>query len=182
MGDWGLRSTGILQHIAGWLVPRAKNNVSFYYNHSDLNSNTRYSQLSCSNLRQTLVANCGTSVFASKELYKPSVNSEQTKRPSVTPNERRTKDRTTNRTDQIPLWKPIWSSAAQEIPCILREHKIIYNVDNSQPLFPVLKTENRTQFKFSYFLKTHFNIILPPTPIFQSGLTTSGLPTKKKVM
>jgi len=49
------------------------------------------------------------------------------------------------------------TSPFQEIPSILRYLKGHYRFHKSQPLVPTLGQINRT----------HFNIILPPTPVFQ---------------
>ena len=57
---------------------------------SDVTAKHRYSQISCSNHLHTLEVNCGTSVYASKEIRKSSVNSEQTKRSAEKPKEHRT--------------------------------------------------------------------------------------------
>jgi hypothetical protein len=79
-------------------------------------------------------------------------NEKQNKRPTVQSNENKKKN---------------WFSAAKGISCILRDHKINYKVNNSRQIVPILKKENPPEpVKCSYFLKTHFNIILPPTLIF----------------
>jgi len=77
--------------------------------------------------------------------------------------------------------KANYPSAAQEISCVLRDHKINLKVDNSRQIVPILKKENPDSVQIFLFLKTYFNIILPRTHIFRRGLNPLASPTKKYV-
>ena len=61
-------------------------------------------------------------------------------------------------------WKVNYSSASQGIPHILWNPKFQYCIHNNPTLVHVLSQINAINALPSYFLKIHFNIILPPMP------------------
>jgi hypothetical protein len=74
-----------------------------------------------------------------------------------------TKYQLSNYVKQGPSWDPSSSSASQQIPHTLRNHKVRYRVHKIPPLELILIQMNPVHIK-SYFFKVLFNIILPFTP------------------
>jgi hypothetical protein len=83
-----------------------------------------------------------------------------------------------NTTEQSPHWEAGSCSAGQEIPRHLRNRKVLSHIQKNQPLGSILSPLKPLLNLTPYFLKDHFNIILPSTPNLPSGLSPSGFPTK----
>jgi hypothetical protein len=77
-----------------------------------------------------------------------------------------------------PLWEATSHSVTQEFPNILWNPQVYYHVYNSSHTVRILGQFNSIHNTPSCFSKTHFNIILNPTPKFRSGIFPSGRPTK----
>jgi len=62
-----------------------------------------------------------------------------------------------------PTWEANSHSASQETPHIFWKPKVCYHVNNSAQLVPILSQIRLVHTFPPYFLKIHFNIILPST-------------------
>jgi hypothetical protein len=63
--------------------------------------------------------------------------------------------------EQSPSWEANRFSASQEIPRILWNPKVQYHIYKCLPPVPILSQLDSVHTSTSYFLKIHFNIILP---------------------
>ena len=84
-----------------------------------------------------------------------------------------------NPKEQSPFWKPVGHQMLKEIPVLYGTTKLITKMTTAGHLSLLSKRKTETPFKFSYFLKTHFNITLPPTHIFRSRIIPSDWLIKK---
>jgi len=67
----------------------------------------------------------------------------------------------------------------KEFPVFYGTTKLITKMTTAGHLSLLSKRKTQTPFKFSYFLKVHFNITIPPTHIFRSGFIPSDQLIKK---
>ena len=70
------------------------------------------------------------------------------------------------------------SSACQEIPCILWNPNVHYNVHYTLLPVSILSHNNPIHAVPFFFFEIHFNIIIQSMPTLPSGLFPSGFPTK----
>ena len=82
-----------------------------------------------------------------------------------------------NSMEQSPSSEANRFSASQEIPRILRNPKVHYCIHKRPPPVPILSQINPVHVP-TYFLKIHFNIILPFTPDSSKWLFPLGFPNK----
>jgi hypothetical protein len=66
--------------------------------------------------------------------------------------------------EQSPSWETVASSAGLEIPGFLWKRDIHYHIHKSSPLIPIMNQISPDHVLPSYWLKIHFNGILPSTP------------------
>ena len=66
--------------------------------------------------------------------------------------------------EQSPSWEAKWFSAGQETPRISWNPKVLYHILKCPPPVPILSQLDPVHTLTSYFLKIHYNIILPPMP------------------
>jgi hypothetical protein len=71
----------------------------------------------------------------------------------------------THSVEQSPSWEANSRSASKDIPCILWNWKVHYSVQKSPPPVPILRHMHLIHTLLLCFLKTHFNIIFPSTPV-----------------
>ena len=88
-------------------------------------------------------------------------------------------DQRTNPKEPSPFWKPPGHQLLKEIPVLYGTTKLITKKTTAGHLSLLSKRKTQTPSKFSYYLKTHFNITLPPTSVFRSGLIPSDSFIKK---
>jgi hypothetical protein len=65
--------------------------------------------------------------------------------------------------EQSPSWEANSSSAVQQIPSILCNTKVHYRIHKRSSPLPIVSQINPLHVSPSHFLKTRYNIILPPT-------------------
>ena len=80
-----------------------------------------------------------------------------------------------NSTQQSPSWEANSSLASQETPRILWSPKVHYRIHKSHARGPIVSQINHVHASTSYFLKIHFNIILPPTYAYLNTSYVLGL-------
>ena len=84
----------------------------------------------------------------------------------------------TNSMEQSPSRGTNRSAASHEINYILRNSKLHYLAHKSTPTLHILSQMNTVQALQFYFLRIHFNIVLPSTPTSSKRLHPSGFPSK----
>ena len=74
-------------------------------------------------------------------------------------------DELTNSMEQGPSWEANRFSVNEEIPRVLRNPNVHYRIHKLPHPLPILSHRNAVHASPSHFLKMHFNIILPSTPM-----------------
>jgi len=81
--------------------------------------------------------------------------------------------------EQSPSWEAVASSAGLEIPGLLWKPDIHYRIHKSHPLVPIMNQIRSAHVLPSYWLKIHFNSILPPTPRASQWSLSFWFPNQK---